>query len=151
MRLAAVIAVCLTAVCAAAWFATARPIVRPEPKVVPYSALLSGLAAGTIDSIAIVPGEQVLGWTSEGAIRVLYTSTEVEPLVARAEAAGASIAFRRSPRGLIGYANVAIGLIILAALVIVLRRHLGGGNGSPGTELGDEVDSTTTFANVAGN
>ncbi|HEX6089000.1 MAG TPA: AAA family ATPase [Gemmatimonadales bacterium] len=151
MRLAAALTLCAVGLLAAVWFVAARPIRRPAPRVVPYSALLSGLTAGTVDSIAIVPGEQVLGWTSQGAIRVLYTSSEVEPLVARAEAAGAAIAFRRSPRGILGYANVAIGLIILAALVVVLRRHLGGGNGSPGTELGDEVDSSTTFANVAGN
>ncbi|HEU4829842.1 MAG TPA: AAA family ATPase [Gemmatimonadales bacterium] len=142
---------CVAGLVAAAWFVTVRPITQPAPKVVPYSALLSGLSAGTVDSIAIIPGEQVLGWTSEGAIRVLYTSTEVEPIVARAEAAGTAIAFRRSPRGLLDYANVAIGLIILTALVIVLRRHLGGGSGNPGTELGEEVDSSTTFANVAGN
>jgi cell division protease FtsH len=151
MRLAAALTLCAVGLLAAVWFVAARPIRRPAPRVVPYSALLSGLTAGTVDSIAIVPGEQVLGWTSQGAIRVLYTSSEVEPLVARAEAAGAAIAFRRSPRGILGYANVAIGLIILSALVIVLRRHLGGGNGSPGTELGEEVDSSTTFANVAGN
>ncbi|MGE5927862.1 MAG: AAA family ATPase, partial [Gemmatimonadota bacterium] len=151
MRLAAAATLCAAAIVAAVWFAAARPIRTPAPKVVPYSALLSGLSAGTVDSIAIVPGEQVLAWTAEGALRVLYTSAEVDPLVARAEAAGASIAFRRSPRGILGYANVAIGLVILAALVIVLRRHLGGGNGSPGTELGEEVDSSTTFANVAGN
>ncbi len=151
MRLAAAAALCAAAIGAVVWFPATRPIRTPAPKVVPYSALLSGLSAGTVDSIAIVPGEQVLAWTDEGAIRVLYTSTEVDPLVARAEEAGAAIAFRRSPRGILGYANVAIGLIILTALVIVLRRHLGGGSGSPGTELGEEVDSSTTFANVAGN
>ncbi|HLS48020.1 MAG TPA: AAA family ATPase [Gemmatimonadales bacterium] len=152
VRFAIAASVGAAALAAAGWFISVNPLQRPAtPRVVPYSTLLAALAAGTVDSIAIVPGEQVLGWTPEGALRILYTSTEVEPLVARAEEAGAAIAFRSSPRGVLDYANVTIGLLILMGIAIVLRRHLGGGAGGPGTEMGDEIDSSTTFANVAGN
>ena len=40
IRLAAAVTVCVAALVAAVWFAAARPIRPPAPKVVPYSALL---------------------------------------------------------------------------------------------------------------
>lgn len=133
------------------WVGLARILPRPlVPVDVTYSALTASLAAGTVDSLSIVPGREVLAWTSAGPVRAAYTSTQVEPLLARAEAAGAVITFR-PPRDYGVLVNVAVLLGLMTVVGLVLRRQLGGGNGNPGTDMGETTPSSTTFGNVAGN
>src|SRR5688500_5137512 len=133
------------------WIGSLRIAPRPAaPAQVTYSALTASLAAGTVDSLAIVPGREILAWTGGSSVRAAYTSTEVETLLARADAAGAGVSFR-APRNNAIYLNIAI-LVGLACLVVmVLRRQLGATGGGPGTDMGDRTESSTTFANVAGN
>ena len=133
------------------WVGSLRIAPRPAaPEQVTYSALTASLAAGTVDSLVIVPGREILAWIGTGSVRAAYTSTEVEALLARADAAGAEVSFR-APRNNTIYLNVAI-LVGLACLVVmVLRRQLGATGGGPGTDIGDRTESSTTFANVAGN
>ena len=80
------------------WVGSLRIAPRPAvPAQVTYSALTASLAAGTVDSLVIVPGREILAWTGVGSVRAAYTSTEVEALLARADAAGAEVSFR-APR-----------------------------------------------------
>ena len=123
---------------------------RLPPAEVTYSALMASLGAGTVDSITIVPGRELLAWSGARRTRALYTSTEMDALLARAEAAGTAIRFRPQP-ALGTYLNIGVIVLLAAAAVWALRRQLGGAPGSPGSELGDRSESSTTFANVAGN
>lgn len=128
---------------------------RADPSTLTYSALLSAMTQGRVDSIAIVPGEAVLGWWvapsgADKAFRVVYTAANVDGLVARAEAANVNITFRSSGGNGIDYVNVGVSVALLLALVLVVRRQMTGGQGG-GTDLGKTSQSSTTFANVAGN
>lgn len=127
---------------------------RPAPAALTYTALLSAMTEGRVDSVAIVPGKQVLGWwagraTSE-PFRVVYSSANVDGLVQRAERDGVSITFRESAGRGLDYLNVAVSVVLVLVLAIVVRRHMGGGQGG-GTDLGRTTGSDTTFASVAGN
>ena len=133
------------------WIGSLRIAPRPAvPEQVTYSALTASLAAGTVDSLVIVPGREILAWIGAGSVRAAYTSTEVEALLARADAAGAEVSFR-APRNNTIYLNIAILVGLTCLVVMVLRRQLGATGGGPGTDMGDRTESSTTFANVAGN
>ena len=136
-------------------FGVYRAPVRPTPATLTYTSLLSAMRQGRVDSIAIVPGKQVLGWwagtaAADQAFRVVYSSDNVEGLVQRAEAAGVNITFRESDGGGVDYMNIAVSIGLVLVLVALVRRHMGAGQGG-GTDLGRTTDSDTTFANVAGN
>ena len=151
MRLVAIGAVTLVSGLLLAWFATVRLALRPStPTTVTYSALTASLVAGKVDSLVLVPGREVLAWTGTGLVRAVYTSTEVEPLIARAEAAGTAVTFRPQPNyGVV--LNVAVLIALVAIVAVVLKRQLGAGGGHPGGELGEKMESDTDFSSVAGN
>lgn len=128
---------------------------RPVPATLTYSAMLSAMQQGRVDSIAIVPGSEILGWWTAAAsgarpFRVVYSATDVDGLVHRAETAGVDITFRPPVSGGLDYMNVAITIALLMAVGVMVRRQMTGGQGG-GTDLGKTADSTTSFANVAGN
>ena len=151
IRLVAIGAVTLISGILLAWFATVRLAMRPStPTTVTYSALTASLSAGTVDSLVLIPGREVLAWTGGGLVRAVYTSTEVEPLIARAEAAGAVVTFRPPPN--YGMAlNVAVLIALVAVVAVVLKRQLGAGGGNPGGDLGERTESDADFSSVAGN
>jgi cell division protease FtsH len=134
-----------------AWAGAMRLAPRPAaPAEVTYSALTASLAAGTVDSLAITPGREILAWSGGRSVRAAYTSVEVEALLARAEAVGATVTFR-VPRNNSIYLNIAVLLGLACLLALVLRRQLGAAGGGPGSDMGDRTPSSTTFASVAGN
>ncbi len=132
-----------------------RPSTRTGAATLTYSTLLTAMSEGRVDSIAIVPGEQVLGWLTSAAstdkpFRVVYSTSDVDGLVRRAEAAGVNITFRNAGADRMAYANIAITLILVLALAAVVRKQMGGGQGG-GTDLGKTTQSDMSFDNVAGN
>jgi cell division protease FtsH len=136
-------------------FRMQQPAARTSPATLTYSALLSAMSQSRVDSIAIVPGEEILGWWispagTESGFRVVYTSANVDGLVQRAEAANVNITFRSGGGSGIDYVNVGVSIALLLALVFMVRRQMSGGQGG-GTDLGKTTASTTTFSNVAGN
>ena len=151
-RLAAVAVGLIVLFSAAFWVGARRGVARTgTPTLATYSVLLAELAAGRVDSIAVIPGKEVLAWNGTSMLRTVYTAPSVDPLISRAEAAGVGITFRPSSRGPLDWVNVSITVALLAVLAVVLRRQMGGGQNGPGTDLGQRTESTTTFANVAGN
>ena len=129
--------------------------IRPVPATLTYSSLLTAMSQGRVDSVTIIPGKQVLGWwagtaASDDAFRVVYSSPNVDGLVQRAEAAGVNITFRESGGRGMDYINIGVSVILVLALAMVVRRHMGASQGG-GTDLGRNSTSDTTFANVAGN
>ena len=92
------------------------------------------------------PGREVLAWTGGGLVRAVYTSTEVEPLIARAEASGAVVTFRPSPPNYGMALNVAVLIVLVAVVAVVLKRQLGGGGGNPGGDLGERTESDADFS-----
>ncbi len=141
---------------AAAFAAGAHRAARiPRTAALTYSSLLSAMTQGRVDSIAIVPGHEVLGWwaspaPADSAFRVVYSSANVDGLVQRAEASGVTITFRPASSGGLDYVNVGVSALLLLALVLVVRRQMTSGQGG-GTDLGKASQSSTTFADVAGN
>ncbi len=125
------------------------------PATLTYSSMLAAMQQGRVDSIAIVPGHEILGWwatpvAGERAFRVTYSTTDIEGLIQRAEAAGVDITFRAPLSGGLDYTNVAISVVLLMAVAVLVRRQMTGGQGG-GTDLGRTSQSSTTFGNVAGN
>ncbi len=116
---------------------------------VPYSAVLSGLDAGRVDSVIITPGQSVTVWQGSTRTNALYTAANADDLIARAMQAGAAVSFRPAGQGATPYIAVTFALGLLIAGTLVLRRNAGfGGSGS---ELGERAHSETTFEQVAGN
>ncbi|HET8634446.1 MAG TPA: AAA family ATPase [Gemmatimonadales bacterium] len=116
---------------------------------VPYSAVLSGLDAGRVDSVIITPGRSVTVWQGAARSNALYTAANADDLIARAMQAGAVVSFRPAGQGATPYIAVTLALGLLVAGTLVLRRNAGfGGSGS---ELGERAQSDTTFEQVAGN
>jgi cell division protease FtsH len=116
---------------------------------VPYSAVLSSLDAGQVDSVIITPGRSVTVWQGSARTNALYTAVNADDLIARAMQAGTAVSFRPAGQGATPYLAVTLALGLLIAGTLVLRRNAGfGGSGS---ELGERAQSETTFEQVAGN
>ncbi|HET7602200.1 MAG TPA: AAA family ATPase, partial [Gemmatimonadales bacterium] len=116
---------------------------------VPYSAVLSSLDAGRVDSVIITPGQSVTVWQGPARTNALYTAANADDLIGRAMQAGAAVSFRPAGQGATPYLAVTLALGLLIAGTLVLRRNAGfGGSGS---ELGERAHSETTFEQVAGN
>jgi cell division protease FtsH len=125
-----------------------------EPAELTYSGLLAELGAGHVASLDIEPGREILGHRRaatgrDSVFRVVYTSPTLDELLHRAEAAGATVAFaERSEHDRMAAINL---LVVLAGFVVLgLLLVRGFGNQSGAGQLGEEVHSSTTFANVAG-
>lgn len=134
-----------------------RTRVKPTYATLTYSQLVQVLDAGRVASMDIEPGYGVRGRWKTGAqnapdFLVLYTATEISPLLTRADRAKTSVAFSRA--GEIGkktdWANIsveiAIVLTLMVALFFLFRQQMGG-NRSVGTE---SSKTDTTFSDVAG-
>ncbi len=129
--------------------AAALKVFAPAPAVtISYSTLLTELGAGKLDSLVVAPGREVLAWRGAERLRAAYTATEVEPLVARAMAAGTAVGFRSGGGDTRSFAMIGAVLLIVAG-AIAFRHRLGGP--SANTDLGARSSSGTTFADVAGN
>lgn len=133
----------------------ARPS-APAARELTYTELLHAVDAHRIDSIAVVPGREVLGWwkgarPADAAFHVVFSAADAGELLRRAELSGTSVAFRSAAAGnRIETMNLVISLSFLGILGIVLVRQLQNPGGQQG-DLGARATSSTTFANVAGN
>jgi cell division protease FtsH len=132
------------------------PLSAP-PAPLTYTQLTAALDAGRVEAITIEPGFGVRGQWKAGAREgddfvVLYTASDVSPLLARAEKAGSTVSFRRAGEGPAYKDAVAIGLqvgIVLTLLLLMVYsiRHQMGGRRDVGTAAGH---SDTNFSDVAG-
>ncbi|HEU4800657.1 MAG TPA: AAA family ATPase [Gemmatimonadales bacterium] len=129
--------------------AAAVKVFAPAPAVsISYSTLLTELGASKLDSLVVVPGREILAWRGADRLRAAYTAAEVEPLVARAMAAGTAVGFRSGGGDTRTFALVGA-VLLVAAGAIAFRHRLGGPSAQ--TDLGARSSSRTTFADVAGN
>ncbi len=136
------------------WVANRRT--TPDPVTLGYSALMSSMEAGRVDSMRVAPGREIQGWFSEAApgsatreFRVAYSTGDVAALLAEAHAARVNISFIEDPPDL--WAGLSIALTVgLIALVIVMLQRQSGGIGVE-ADAGEAADSTLSFEQVAGN
>jgi cell division protease FtsH len=122
-----------------------------------YTQLTQAIDAGRVADIDIEPGYGVRGRWKTGPMTavdfvVLYTVDDMSALLARAERAGVTVAFRRAGesygyRAWIGL-GIQVGLILGLVLLVFwsLRHQMGGGTGLGATAHG----GTTSFEDVAG-
>jgi cell division protease FtsH len=139
------------------YIARARAAVHETPELT-YSAFVGAMSAGRVDSIAVAPGQEVLGWwrgraapAGAAGFRVVYAQSDATDLVRRAEAARVGVTFRApggSRRSEILSLLISLGFIGVFGFVVV--RQLQSPQGQSG-DLGEKGKSSTTFANVAGN
>ncbi|MGQ0814085.1 MAG: ATP-dependent metallopeptidase FtsH/Yme1/Tma family protein [Gemmatimonadota bacterium] len=132
------------------------PLSAP-PATLTYTQLTRTVDAGRVASIDIEPGYGVRGQWKSGArtsadFVVLYTATDISPLLTRAEKVGTTVAFRRAGESA-RYENwIAIGLqigIIFTLLLLMfygVRQQMGGTRDVGVSASG----SDTTFEDVAG-
>lgn len=132
-------------VAAASW--TLLP--RTAPMTVPYSSVLARLDAGSIDSLLIVPGRHVIAFAGGRSLLAAYTATDINPLVQQAVAAGATVTFAGGTSPLTTYVTFGLGLVLIFAVGLAIRQHLGGKG--PGANLAERGRSDSTFGDVAGN
>ena len=130
---------------------------KPQASVLTYSQLLAVLAGPNVAGITIEPGVGVHGrWKNSAApgdhFTVTYPIQEIEPLVARAERAGVSVALRdpaeaQQYRGFV-IAGVQVllvlGLLVLLYLGLRAQGYFSGGVGERASNTG------TSFEDVAG-
>ena len=128
------------------------------PATVTYSVFAGRLDAGAVRSVTVVPGLEIRGvWSRavEGAaageaFRVDYPTSEITPVLERAERANAPITLQqRSGINAEFWREVLLVALALVVIGIVLRRQIGGGGDMGG--FGAARRSHTTFADVGGH
>ncbi|HYC30765.1 MAG TPA: hypothetical protein VEB59_00675, partial [Gemmatimonadales bacterium] len=135
-----------------------RSLPPPAP-LVTYSDFLDRLDAGAVASLTVVPGSELHGTWSRavegaapgGEFRVVYPTSEVTPVLERAERAGTPVTLASDDEvGGTFWRQLALIVIVLVAFAIMLRRQLGGGSemGRLGT---GSSRSRTMFSDVAGH
>jgi cell division protease FtsH len=132
--------------------------IRPAPPpLVAYSTFLSALDQKAVASLTIVPGQELRGtWSDRVAGRragqpftVSYPTSEVSPLLARAERAGTPVTLAPASGGIPWIGRF---LLITAVLVgggLLVRQQMRSAGGE--ADLGVLSRSRTTFADVAGH
>ncbi len=134
-----------------------RGSVPGAPATLTYTELVRALDAGRIATLEVEPGYGVRGAWRTSARRgvdfvVLYTASDVTPLLTRAERSGTTLTFLRAGQSEAykGWIILGIEIIIVAGLLLLLywgvRQQLGGST-SVGVAAGDSANS---FADVAG-
>ncbi|HEX6747622.1 MAG TPA: AAA family ATPase [Longimicrobium sp.] len=130
---------------------------KPDLPTVTYSALLTSIDAGRVESIVVRPGADVRGtWkrapgvkVTEPEFTVAYPVETVDALAQRAQAHGVAITLAPAPDGsrvqkLIG---LALEVLVLVGVFFFLFRQMRGGQTG---ELGGSGKSDVTFDDVAG-
>ncbi len=130
---------------------------EPDLPTVTYSALLSSIDAGRVESIVVRPGADVRGtWKRAPGLKaegpeftVAYPVETVDALAQRAQAHGVAITLAPAPDGsrvqkLIG---LALEVLVLVGVFFFLFRQMRGGQTG---ELGGSGKSDITFDDVAG-
>ncbi|MEP6573623.1 MAG: AAA family ATPase, partial [Gemmatimonadota bacterium] len=157
-RLTIAIAVSLSIILAVtgSWFWRRHRAATAPPVTLTYSTFTTALDAGQVDSIALTPGKEILGWSSAsripgGRFRVVYSAPDVQSVLTRAERAHVPMTFSApvTPGMTMDYINLAISLAVLGGLVFFVVRQARGPSG--GAEVGNAERSGNTFAQVAGN
>ncbi|MEO6445944.1 MAG: AAA family ATPase [Gemmatimonadaceae bacterium] len=132
------------------------------PATVRYSEFLTALTRGQVDSIVIEQGSALRGWSHADlanrgtrSFRVEIGGIPQDQVVAAATAANAAVAFAPPTADRSAMINLAVTLIVTAGigglLWFGLGRQASGSSGSADVTLGNEANSPTTFADVAGN
>ncbi len=124
---------------------------RPAPApAVNYSTFLNRLDAGDVADLVIVPGTEIRGtWRrSGGGFRVIYPTSEVTPVLERAERARTPVTLDRPPVDSGFWRQIAVLLGLLGVLIYVMRRQMGG---TEMGRLGNSARSGSSFADVAGH
>ena len=153
-QLAGVAAATVAFVLLLVWVANRRS--APDPVTIGYSALMSAMEAGRVDSMRVAPGREIQGWFSDVAagsgtreFRVAYSTGDVAALLSEAQAARVSVSFLEDPPDL--WAGLSIALTVgLIALVVVMLQRQSGGIGVE-ADAGEAAESTLSFEQVAGN
>jgi cell division protease FtsH len=136
------------------WWQT-RP---PSPALVAYSSFITALDSHAVADLTVVPGRELRGvWSRQVAgpragqpFVVEYPTTEVAPLLARAERAGVPVTME-SPGGRFPWVGpVVLWIVVLTAAGLVARRQLQLATGRGG-DLAVRSRSRTTFRDVAGH
>jgi cell division protease FtsH len=128
------------------WWRTRPP---PAPTV-SFSTFQARLDAGGVNDLVVVPGSEVRGtWKADRtAFRVVYPTAEVTPLLQRAERAGTPVTFERAPVDSGFWRQVALLLVLLAALIYLMRRQINAGEAG---RLGSTARTNSGFGDVGGH
>jgi cell division protease FtsH len=124
-----------------------------EAHTLTYTQLLAAIERKELDSLQVRPGSEIRGWSTRNQalarIRVVYPSTDVAPLLARAEAARINVRFEEPPKDVQGYLAMALSIAVGFAMLLLVRRQVL--SVGVDTEAGENTTSALTFADVAGN
>lgn len=153
-QLAGVAAATVAFVALLVWVATKRT--SAEPVTIGYSALMSAMEAGRVDSMRVAPGREIQGWFTQPAagsetreFRVAYSSGDVAPLLAVAQTARVGVSFIEEPPDLWSVISIALTVGLLALVVVMLQRQHGGIGVD--ADAGQAAETTLSFEQVAGN
>ncbi len=153
-QLAGVAAATVVFVALLIWAANRRA--APEPLTIGYTALMSAMEAGRVDSMRIAPGREIQGWFTDPAagagtreFRVAYSTGDVATLLAEAQTARVGVSFIEEPPNLWSAISIALTVGLLVLVVVMLQRQ----NGGVGVEAdaGETAEATLSFDQVAGN
>jgi cell division protease FtsH len=127
------------------------------PATLTYTQMMSALDAGRVAAVDIEPGFGARGQWKSGArtgddFVVMYTATDVSPLLARAEKAGSVVRFRRAGEVQTYKDWLALGLQIGIVLALILLMYFGVKHQSGGSrDVGTSSSSNDTrFSDIAG-
>jgi cell division protease FtsH len=133
----------------------ARPL---PPSLVAYSTFIGALDQKAVASLTIVPGREIRGVWSERVqgyraghpFTVSYPTTEVSPLLARAERAGTPVTLAPPDPGVSGLVRFLLIALLVVGTGALVRHQMRSATGGE-TDLGTASRSRTTFADVAGH
>ncbi len=153
-QLTGVAAATLALILLLVWVGTRRS--APEPLTIGYSALMSAMEAGRVDSMRVAPGREIQGWfagqvagSGTREFRVAYSTGDVTALLAEAQAARVSVSFLEDPPDLWGALSIGLTIGLIVLVVVMLQRQSGGVGIE--ADAGEAAESTLSFEQVAGN
>ena len=132
----------------------------PEPTVLSYSALQRALAARTVDSLVVRPGQRIDGhWSPAAApsagprFTVVYPAIPGEELLTRASEAGATVRFEAAGDGLPvrDTAPLLFSIVVIGIVAFVAFMQLRNQSGTVDATRRTGETRQTTFDDVAGN
>jgi cell division protease FtsH len=153
-QLAGVLAATIAFVLLLVWVANRRTV--PEPVTIGYSALMTAMEGGGVDSMRVAPGREIQGWfadavagTATREFRVAYSTGDVAALLSEAQAARVSVSFVEDPPDLWAGLSIALTVGLIVLVVVMLQRQTGGIGVE--ADAGEAAESTLSFEQVAGN
>lgn len=154
-RTAVVAAVVLVVGIVAVRFWQTRPT---PPRLVAYSTFLAALDRKAVASLTVAPGQELRGIWSDRVVgdragqpfTVNYPTSEVSPLLTRAERAGTPVTLVPADGGIPGVARYLVLTLLVVGTYLLVRQQVRSATGVE-SDMGIASRSRTTFADVAGH